>query len=169
MSAKPWRQLHGASYLVTFSQDFPFQPDRQIASCPGCTRLWGMAVNTWTTNKFSQWTVALHLSNWNVFPYFIRPIPTHLSKAGQAAPFQPIFIICFIQIPWLLSLQSIDVWIIFLNFFFTTLECKAQCAHIERECGIVKSIDYQDLNSWSSLLQLWGETCKHLLPWFTHL
>lgn len=123
MSAKPWRQLHGASYLVTFSQDFPFQPDRQIASCPGCTRLWGMAVNTWTTNKFSQWTVALHLSNWNVFPYFIRPIPTHLSKAGQAAPFQPIFIICFIQIPWLLSLQSIDVWIIFLNFFFPFVSC----------------------------------------------
>lgn len=58
---------------------------------------------------------APHLSKGNVPHASSGRFPLILPK--QAAPFQPIFIICFKQIPWLSSLQSIDVWTIFLDFF----------------------------------------------------
>ena len=90
-------QLRGASRLLTSApwsipprhliSVFPLPAGWPDSFMPGCTRLWGMAVNTMTTNKFSQWTQPL-ISPREMFP-MLPQADSHSSFQSKLHLFSP--------------------------------------------------------------------------------
>lgn len=114
------RHPHRASYLI-LSPYLTISSPSQIALLPWVNQIPNSeesAVNITKTNKFSQ-PMDFSPSSLLLKCFSLLSQPEfHSFQSRASCTFSAYIYLCFIQIPWLLSLQSIGVWIIFFKKIF---------------------------------------------------